>query len=104
MPQAGSQMRVAGRGAHDSTMAWISGRGVKYWPAPLLVSSAFFSEQPLVGVALDVGVEHRPLLAVDQVDDQAAQLGRVLDLVLRLAEDHAEHAWLACPASSSMWR
>ena len=29
-------------------------------------------EQPLVGVALDIGVEREPLLAVDQVDDRAA--------------------------------
>ncbi len=49
-------------------------------------------QQALVGVALHVGVEARPLLLVDQVDDQPAQLGRVLDLVLRLAEDDAEHA------------
>lgn len=48
-------------------------------------------QQPLVGVALDVGVEGGPLLALDQVGDEAAQLGGVLNLVLRLAEDHAEH-------------
>ena len=52
-------------------------------------------EQPLVGVALDVGVEREPRLAVDQVDDQPPQLRRVLDLVLRLAEDDAEHPRLA---------
>ena len=83
--------RLAGRGRITSTIALISGRGVKYWPAPLLTSSAFFSQQALVGVALHVGIERHPLLAVDQVDDQPAQLGRVLDLVLRLAEDDAEH-------------
>ena len=44
-------------------------------------------QQPLVGVALEVGVDRRPGLLVDQVDDQPAQLGRVLDPVLRLAED-----------------
>src|SRR5712691_8809010 len=33
-----------------------------------------------------------PLLLVDQVDDEAAQLGRILDLVLSFAEDDAEHA------------
>jgi len=48
-------------------------------------------EQPLVGVAFDVGVERRPGLLVDEVDDQPAQLGGVLDLVLRLAEDDAQH-------------
>ena len=51
-------------------------------------------QQALVGVALHVGGKRGPLLLVDQVDDQPAQLGRVLDLVLRLAEDDAEHARL----------
>ena len=48
-------------------------------------------QQPLVRVALDVGVKREPGLAVDQVDDQPPQLGGVLDPVLRLAEDDAEH-------------
>ena len=88
--------RLAGlRAACTSTMAWMSGRGVKYWPAPPLVSCGVLLQQPLVGVALHVGVERDPLLAVDQVDDQPPQLGRVLDLVLRLAEDDAR----ACPAA-----
>ena len=43
--------RVADRlasacGRTQSTMAWISGRGVKYWPAPPFTSSAFFSSSP----------------------------------------------------------
>ncbi len=104
MPQAGSQIVSPGAGRITSTIAAMSGRGVKYWPAPPLASSAFFSQQALVGVALHVGVEADPLLAVDQVDDQPAQLGRVLDLVLRLAEDDAEHARLACRAPPAMWR
>ena len=49
-------------------------------------------QQALVGVALHVGGEAGPLLLVDQVHDEPAQLGRVLDFVLRLAEDDAEHA------------
>ncbi len=49
-------------------------------------------QQPLVSVALHVGGEAGPLLLVDQVHDEPAQLGRVLDFVLRLAEDDAEHA------------
>ena len=67
-------------------------RGVKYWPAPPLTSSAFFCSSPLVGVALDVGGEAGPLFLVDQVHDQPAQFGRVLDLVLGLAENDPEHA------------
>ena len=91
VPQAGSQIVIPGSGRITSTIARISGRGVKYWPAPDFTSSAFLCKQPLVGVALDVGVERHPLLAVDQVDDQPPQLRRVLDPVLRLAEDDAEH-------------
>ena len=49
-------------------------------------------QQALVGVALHVGGEAGPLLLVDQVHDEPAELGRVLDFVLRLAEDDAEHA------------
>ena len=38
VPQAGSQMVLSGSGRTHSTIALMSGRGVKYWPAPLLVS------------------------------------------------------------------
>lgn len=53
-------------------------------------------QQALVGIALHIGVEDGPRLLIDQIDDQAAQLGGVLDLVLRLAKDDAEHPWLLC--------
>ena len=43
MPQAGSQMVRSGPGRITSTMAWISGRGVKYWPAPVFTSWALRS-------------------------------------------------------------
>ena len=33
-----------------------------------------------------------PLLTVNPIDDKPAQLGGVLNLVLRLAEDYAQHA------------
>src|SRR5262249_42777662 len=51
-------------------------------------------QQPLVSVALNVDVECHPLLAVDQIDDQTAELCWILDPVLRLAEDDAEHSLL----------
>lgn len=47
-------------------------------------------QQALVGVALHVRVERGPRLAVDELDDEPAQLGGVLNLVLRLAEDDAQ--------------
>ena len=48
---AGAARRVAdpscpGSGCITSTIAEISARGVKYWPAPDLVSAAFFSSSP----------------------------------------------------------
>ncbi len=49
-------------------------------------------QQALIGVALHVGGQARPLLLVDQIHDQPTQLGRVLDLVLCLAENDAQHA------------
>jgi hypothetical protein len=65
-------------------------RGVKYCPAPLLMSWAFLSKA-LVGVALDVRGHAGPGFLADQLHDQLAQLGWVLDLVLGLAEDEPEH-------------
>ena len=46
VPAAGSWTSSPGCGFITSTIASISGRGVKYWPAPLLVSLAFFSSRP----------------------------------------------------------
>ena len=46
MPHAGSQMVIPGSGRITSTIALMSGRGVKYWPAPPLMSSAFFCSSP----------------------------------------------------------
>ncbi len=34
MPAAGSQMVSAGVGCITSHIAWMTGRVVKYWPAP----------------------------------------------------------------------
>ena len=58
-----------GSGRTHSTMGLIRARGVKYWPAPLLVSSAFFSQEAFVDVAFVVGAHEHPLLGVDQSDE-----------------------------------
>ena len=50
-----------------------------------------FLKQSLVDVSLDIGAHGHPLGAVDH-GDEAIQLCRVLDLVLGLGEDLAEHA------------
>ena len=92
MPQAGSQIVWPGCGAHH-----VHHGGDERARGEVLARAAFhvlgvLLQQPLVGVALHVGGEAGPLLLVDQVHDEAAELGRVLDFVLRLAEDDAEHA------------
>ncbi len=46
VPHAGSQIVIPGSGRITSTIALISGRGVKYWPAPVFTSSAFFWSSP----------------------------------------------------------
>jgi hypothetical protein len=37
---------LAGLGLDERTIASMSGRGVKYWPAPDFFSLAFFSSSP----------------------------------------------------------
>jgi hypothetical protein len=49
-------------------------------------------QQPLESLALHVGGEAGPLLLVYEVHNLPAELGRILDFVLRLAENDAEEA------------
>ena len=58
-------------------------------PRPALGVLGVLLQQPLVNLTLHVDVQAGPRLAVDQLD-QPLQLRRVLDLVLRLAEDHRD--------------
>ena len=46
VPAAGSWITSPGCGFTQATIASISGRGVKYCPAPLFCSVAFFSSSP----------------------------------------------------------
>ena len=48
-------------------------------------------QEPFVGIALDVRSKDRPGLSVNQVDNQAAQFSRVLDLILCLTKDNTQH-------------
>ena len=91
----------------QSTMAWISARREVLAGAALDVLRVAL-QQALLGVARHVGAHRRPSLArfarfVDQIDDHPPQLGRVLELVLRLAEDQRQRA-RCLPSSSSVWR
>jgi hypothetical protein len=74
-------------------IASMIGRGVKYWPVGFGVLGVAL-QQALVGIALDVGAEGHPLLLVEQVGDQAFELGGILDLVLGLAEHQPQQAVL----------
>ena len=46
LPQQGSAIVFFGSGRRQATIALMSGRGVKYCPAPLFTSSAFFCSNP----------------------------------------------------------
>ena len=75
-------------------MAWISGLGVKYWPGSGLDVLGVTFQQRLVGVALDVGAERQPGLAVDEVLHQPCQHGRFLDFIPSPVEDDPKSAGL----------
>src|SRR5690349_2014912 len=62
--------------------------------SPALYVRSVFLQQTFVGVTLYVHFQSHPLLFADQISDKAFQLGGVLNLVLRLSENHAQHSWL----------
>jgi hypothetical protein len=49
-------------------------------------------QQPLVGITLHICVEAGPLFLINEISDEPPELCWVLNLVLRLPEDEAEHA------------
>src|SRR5882724_1364166 len=51
-------------------------------------------QQAFVGIAFYVSVDVHPLFATDQVKNQALELCCILNLVLSLAKDHAQHSAL----------
>ncbi|EEF93388.1 hypothetical protein CATMIT_01984, partial [Catenibacterium mitsuokai DSM 15897] len=93
VPQAGSAMVFPGSGCTHSTMAWISAAGGEVLAGAALGVFGVLLQQTLVHIALDVDLEAEPVLRVDHLH-QARELGRVVDLVLHLEEDRAEHAGL----------
>ena len=54
-----------------------------------------FGQQAFVDIAFDIGLHAGPVFGVDQLDDQAAERGGVLDILPRLFEDRPEHPGLA---------
>ena len=56
-------------------------------PGAALYVLGVLLEQSFVGVALHVGRHGRPVFLADQLDDEPAQLRRILDAVLRPFED-----------------
>lgn len=63
-------------------------------PGPAWVRSVDMLQKTFVGLAFDVSTEGHPLLLVEQVGDEALELGAILDLVLGLAKHQAEQAVL----------
>jgi len=76
------------------------GAGGEVLARPALGVRGVFFQQPFVDVSLDIGIDHHPLLPADHVDD-LEQLGRVLDLVLRLGED--PRIPFSVPRERSIW-
>src|SRR6266545_8346160 len=66
----------------------------KILPGPGLHILRVFLQQALVSIALHVRAHHRPVFLIDQIDDQPAQLRRVLKFVLGLIEDETKQALL----------
>ncbi|MDN5870328.1 MAG: hypothetical protein L0H73_06360 [Nitrococcus sp.] len=62
MPQAGSAMVLSGSGRTHWTIARISARGVKYCPAPDLVSSALRSKNQIGELLQVIAITH-PIIA-----------------------------------------
>ena len=94
--------RVGDRGAHavDHRPDQRPRREVLTGPGLHVLRA--LGQQRLVGVALDVDVGGRPLLGVDEVVDEPLELGRVLDAVLRLAEDRPQRAGLVGQADEDL--
>ena len=63
-------------------------------PGPAWVRSVDTLQQTFVGLAFAVSTEGHPLLLVEQVGDEALELGGILNLVLGLAKHQAEQAVL----------
>ena len=86
--------RLAGRGPHhvhdgldESTRSEILSR-------PSFHVRSVFLQQALVGIAFNIHFQSHPLFFANQIGDKALQLGGVLNFVLSLAKDYAEHSRL----------
>ena len=62
---------------------------------PISVRPSAFGQQAFVDIAFDIGLHAGPVFGVDQLDDQAAERGGVLDILPRLFEDRPELPGLA---------
>ncbi len=88
MPQAGSHAdRVVWGGAHDVYDALYERTGGEVLAGALGRLGGRSRQDALVDVALDVGLHGGPVLLVYEVDDEAPEEGRVLNLEPRSLED-----------------
>jgi len=81
--------RLAGLGCHGIDDGGDQGAGGKVLTSASLHIGGILFQQSLVGIPLDIDTEARPLFLVDEVHNQAAELGRVLNLILSLAKARA---------------
>ena len=89
----------------QSTIASISGARREVLAGPALGVLGVLLEQPFVGVALDVGIERASSVSLSiRSTISRRELGRVLDLVLRLPEDDARACPARLPSASRMCR
>src|SRR5439155_1375711 len=63
-------------------------------------------QEALIGVALDIGVDASPSLRFDQIDDEATQLGGILDPARRFrwrsASSRVELPSECCPENAAL--
>ena len=95
MPLAGSQMVSSGTGVHHIHHGPDQRTRREVLPRAGLHVLGVALQQRFVGVALHVGAELQPVLAVDQLPHQPGQHGRFLDAVLGFAEDDAQGSGLS---------
>ena len=82
----------SGLGAHDLDDGVDQDARREILAGPGLGVLGVLFEEAFVDVALDVGAQRAPGFLIDEIDDEAAQVGGVLDLVLGFAENDAEDA------------
>ena len=97
------------RGEKETACAtgWITDRHIGFWShhlnhrldegtwGEILACAAFdifgvFLQESFINFAFDINIHSHPGFPINEIDD-ALELGRVLNFVLRFAKDHTQH-------------